>query len=290
MENSKLKIVILGSTGMIGHKIYEVLSKNTQFEIKNISRSRLNSDTEIVDFLDLIKVEESLGNYNPDIVINAAGVLIEQSQKSPLEAVRLNALLPLSLDSFSAKYQFKLIQISTDCVFSGKSGPYQEQELQDATSIYGRTKALGENISSNNLVLRTSVIGPDRRCDGRELFNWFMHQSGAIQGYAKSIWSGVTTLELARCVEVCIQQGTVGLHHIASRVPISKFNLLQILNKHRALKLEIEKIDGPINNKTLITGDENFYPINKDYENLVNEMVNDIRNSKLYNHYKLCDN
>jgi len=286
MEKTSLKILILGSTGMIGHKIFQVLSKNRNFQLFNASRSILNTDTKIVDLSDMSQVEGLLEDVKPDVVVNAAGLLIEKSESQPLDAVLLNAVLPLSLNSFSKKLGFRLIQISTDCVFSGDCGPYQVSDIKDAKTVYGRAKALGEIIDLTNLTIRTSVIGPDLKIDGKELFNWFMRQSGSVQGFCKSIWSGVTTLELAKCIEYCIVYKVGGIHHLSSREAISKYDLLSLLNDFSMNVVNLEKVDGPVTNKVLLPDNNVVFPINKSYRVLVEEMVNDIVDTQQYPHYR----
>ena len=270
---------------MIGHKISQVLSANKNFHLYNASRSKLNIHTKIVDLRDDCQVKILLKIIKPDIVINAAGILIEASELRPHDAVALNAMLPLSLNIFAKEYNFKLIQISTDCVFSGDSGPYEVNDIKDAKSIYGRAKALGEIIDPTNLTIRTSVIGPDLKTDGKELFNWFMNQSGSVRGFSKSIWSGVTTLELARCIEYCILKNTKGIHHLSSNKAISKFDLLSLINEFFNKKIRLEKIDGPITNKVLISNSDVVFNVKKPYRVLIEEMVNDIFDTQQYPHY-----
>ena len=154
MEKTILNIIVLGSTGMIGHKICEVICKNNNFRIFNVSRSRLSDDTKIIDLRNFKKVEALLNDISPDIVINAAGILIEDSKNNPLDAVLLNTVLPLSLNELSKKLKFKLIQISTDCVFSGDNGPYNISDIKDAKTTYGKTKSLGEIYDNNNLTIK----------------------------------------------------------------------------------------------------------------------------------------
>ena len=280
-----MKILILGSTGMIGHKIYQVLSRNKVLRLSNISRSKLNNETVILDLRNLDELRSAIQNIKPDVVVNAAGILIKDSELRPLDSVQLNAVLPLTLSRLSKKLGFKLIQISTDCVFSGKSGPYSVSDVKDASCIYGRTKALGEVYDECNLTIRTSVIGPDLGSDGVELFTWFMNQSGQINGFSKSMWSGVTTLELAKCIEYCILNEIVGLNHLTSGTSISKYDLLNILNQQCGKKLDINNVDGPINNKTLLAENSFFYTKPQSYSRLIEKMIADICESKCYPHY-----
>jgi dTDP-4-dehydrorhamnose reductase len=281
-----MKIMILGSTGMIGHKIHQVLSRNKAISLFNISKSQLNDETIILDLQHLDELQHAIQNIKPDVVVNAAGILIEESELSPLESVYLNAVLPLTLSDLSKELGFKLIQISTDCVFSGKSGPYSVYDIRDADSIYGRTKALGEVYEMSNLTIRTSVIGPDLRSDGKELFNWFMNQSGEVNGFCRSMWSGVTTLELAKCVEYCIFNEITGFKHLTSGTTISKYDLLKEMNQQSGKELVVKRVDGPISNKVLLAEDSFFYSEPQSYSVLVKNMISDICESTIYPHYE----
>ena len=101
--------------------------------------------------------------------------------------------------------------MSTDCVFSGKTGGYDESSLRDGETFYDRSKALGELENQKDLTFRNSIIGPDLNEEGIGLFNWFMKQTGEINGYTKAMWTGVTTLTLAKAMESAVQQGLTGL-------------------------------------------------------------------------------
>lgn len=280
-----MKVLVLGSTGMIGHKIHQVLSCNKGLKLFNISKSKLNNETIILDLRKLDLLRPTLQKIKPDVVVNAAGILIEDSELNALNSVKLNALLPLALSTLSKELKFRLIQISTDCVFSGNNGPYRVLDAKEAYSVYGKTKSLGEVFRDENLTIRTSVIGPDLKWDGKELFNWFMSQKGIIDGYTRSIWSGVTTLELAKCIESCVANDAVGLHHLSSGTSISKYNLLKIINEEFGNRVSINAVDGPVNNKVLINDDAFFYEEPQDYKDLIKSMKADIFLSKLYPHY-----
>lgn len=270
---------------MIGHKIHQVLSRNDNFKIFNVSKSKLSEDTHIIDLRNIDQVKAIIKKIKPNIVINAAGLLIKDSETKPLDATLLNSVLPLSLQLLSKKLNFKLIQISTDCVFSGDDGPYKISDYKDPKNIYGKTKALGEINDNYNLTIRTSVIGPDLKKEGKELFNWFMHQSGKVNGYAKSIWSGITTLELAKCIELCIIEDIVGIKHLSTKSPISKYELLLLLKNYTSNKIILEKVDGPVTNKVLLIDENDFFYCKKSHNILIEEMVRDIVETKNYPHY-----
>jgi len=284
-----MKIMILGSTGMIGHKIHQVLSRNKAFSLFNISKSQLNDETIILDLRDIDELHSVINYVKPNVVINAAGILIEDSELRPLDSVCLNAVLPLTLKHLSKELEFKLIQISTDCVFSGKNGPYSVSDIKDANSVYGGTKALGEVNDLSNLTIRTSVIGPDLSEDGQELFNWFMNQSGEVNGFSRSIWSGVTTLELAKCIEYSILEKIRGFKHLSSGAPISKYELLCEMNKQSGKGLVVNKIGGPVSNKALLPDNNFFYSAPQNYKELLRDMISDIRKSDIYPHYFFFD-
>ena len=179
-------------------------------------------------------------NYNPDIIINCIGILIKESDIDPENSIFLNSYLPHRLTRLSDKIDAKLIHISTDCVFSGdKKEQYDEADEKDGRGIYAKTKGLGEVINDKHLTLRTSVVGPELKEDGEELFHWFMGQSGVVSGYTKAIWSGVTTIELAKAVECSIRKDITGLHHITNNSSISKYDLLILFQKHMKKNIQI---------------------------------------------------
>jgi dTDP-4-dehydrorhamnose reductase len=154
----------------------------------------------------------------------------------------------------------------------------------DATSYYGKTKALGE--VNDNLTIRTSVIGPDLSSDGSELFNWFMKQKSSINGYTKSLWSGITTLELSKAVEALLYTDDSGIKNISSNVNISKFDLLRMINDLSNKNITINPVEGPIHNKCLIRTDNFIHQSDLSYEILLTEMFKDISSTDLYTHYQ----
>tara|TARA_B100001142_G_scaffold315754_1_gene354734 strand:+ start:3078 stop:3935 length:858 start_codon:yes stop_codon:yes gene_type:complete len=282
------KILVLGVTGMIGHKVYQVFSEETPFHILGLSRRPLDSETIIKDLRDFNSLEKALKKIKPEYIINCSGLLIEHSEKSPIDAVKLNALLPLFLKELSSELKFRIVQISTDCVFSGKGGPYKEYSETDATNIYGKTKAISEIKDDKNLTIRTSVIGPDLYEDGLELFHWFMNQSDEVSGFTKSFWSGVTTLELARSIVWSIENDITGLRNLTTNNPISKYQLLTFINQITKMNLKIKKTDGPSHNKGLINTSNFFYEAEVAYEEIIKNMIQDIVSRKShYPHYKI---
>ena len=250
----KSKVLVLGSTGLIGHQVFNYLYSTGQYELYNFAyRKKLQDDTVIIDARNEGDFYKAIKNISPDIIVNCIGILISGASKNPENAIFLNAYLPHRLARFADEINAKLIHISTDCVFSGdKNTAYTETDQKDGLGNYSRTKALGEVISENHLTLRTSVVGPELKNDGEELFHWFMNQSGNISGYTKSIWSGVTTIELAKAVECSIRCDIIGLHHVTNNTSITKYDLLNLFQKHTNKDINILEEDGSVSDKSFI--------------------------------------
>lgn len=221
------KVLLFGATGMAGHVVYHYLHNTGRYEIVNVVyRTPLTADSVVLDVRDTNAVAETVAKVKPDIIINCIGVLVKGSKEHPDNAILLNAYFPHFLKKEADKIGAKLIHISTDCVFSGKKGRYTEDDFRDADDVYGRSKALGEIINDKDLTLRTSIIGPELKKNGEGLFHWFMTQHGTVNGFKTAIWGGVTTLELAKAIDVAIEEGKTGLIQLSNGVGISKYDLL----------------------------------------------------------------
>ena len=258
MEKVK-KVLVLGSSGMLGHVLVKIIKHNKLFQVSNIARRKtIFNDTLICDVTDFKKLEEKIKKISPDYIVNSVGILINESKMNPKNAILINAYLPHFLESISKKYNFQLIQISTDCVFSGNTGSYQEDSIKDAKNIYGISKGLGEIISTSHLTIRTSIIGPEIKNQPIGLFEWVVkNKNKEIDGFSKSIWSGLTTVELSKAIIYCINNNIKGLLHIASQ-KISKFELICIINDIFNLGVNVKKVKGEKSDKSLITNREDF--------------------------------
>ena len=177
------------------------------------------------------------------------------------------------LDEKMPKLNFKFIHISTDCVFSGKIGNYTEDSFQDATSFYGRSKALGEINNDRSVTLRTSIIGPDINEKGIGLFNWFMKQTGEVQGFTNVIWTGVTTVELAKQIEFAIKQDLKGLYNVVNGNTIDKYSLLQLFKEKFNKEINIVPNGEQVSKKTLLPSQKCHFDI-PSYEQMIEEMKN----------------
>ncbi|QOY54060.1 SDR family oxidoreductase [Candidatus Sulfurimonas marisnigri] len=285
----RTKILILGSTGLIGHQVYNYLKSNSDYKLLNISyRKKLQYDTIIADVRDEDYFVDIIKNIKPNYIVNCIGVLINGANENPENAIFINSYMPHRLTRLADEIGAKLIHISTDCVFSGnKKEPYIESDEKDGKDTYAKTKGLGEIINNKHLTLRTSVVGPELKTDGEELFHWFMNQSETINGFTKAIWSGVTTLELAKAVKWAIENDITGLYHVTNNKSINKNELLNLFKKYTKKDIEIIAVEGKEVDKSFIDTRKEIDYVIPSYDEMVKDMVNLIRNNKLYSQYKI---
>ena len=288
IEVLKKKVLVLGSTGLIGHQVFYYLQSDGRYELYNFAyRNKLQENTIILDARNEEHFLKNIIDIAPDFIINCIGLLISGSNRNPENTIFLNAYLPHRLARLANDIDARLIHISTDCVFSGdKKEPYTEVDEKDGSGVYARTKGLGEIINDKHLTLRTSVVGPELKSDGEELFHWFMNQTGSISGFTKAIWSGVTTLELAKAVKWSIDHDITGLYHVTNNSSISKYDLLQLFQKYTKKDISIKPFDGKDVDKSFIdTRLLMDYEI-PSYNQMVSDMIDLIANNKtMYSQY-----
>jgi len=243
-----MKVLILGISGMLGHILFKQLSQNLIFNIFGTLRnSQLFDDSSAIyrniSAENLSRIEELISQLKPNIIINCIGIIKQlPTAKDPIPAITINALFPHQLAQLCQKHNAKLIQISTDCVFSGQTGNYTEQDNPDPVDLYGRTKLLGEVIASNCLTIRTSIIGRELHSQN-SLVEWFLSQKGkTVKGYDRAIYTGFSTPTLAQIIEkIILEYPTLtGLWHVSSN-PITKYQLLNIMNETFKLGITIER-------------------------------------------------
>ena len=282
------RVLVLGATGLIGHQVCLRLKQRSDYQLFHMAKQRrFDDDTVLLDARDEYKLEKKIVEIKPDVIVNCMGILISEANSNPEHAIFLNAYIPHRLKGIANQCGAKLIHISTDCVFSGKKGHYKESDIKDADDIYGRAKALGEIIEAPHITLRTSVVGPELK-DGEELFHWFMSQQGSIKGYTKALWSGVTTLELAKAVEWAIECDISGLYHVTNGKPINKYELLMLFKKYTKKDIQVEAVFGRVTDKTLIDTRQELDARIPDYDDMVREMVDFMKvHPDLYSQYSL---
>ena len=286
----KDKVLVLGSAGLIGHQVYNYLKDSDNYELYNIScRNKIQDDTILLNARDEQAFIDKITNVSPQYIVNCIGILINGSDADPENAIFLNSYMPHRLAKLADTIDAKLIHISTDCVFSGdKKEPYTETDEKDGRGVYAKTKGLGEVINDKHLTLRTSVVGPELKNDGEELFHWFMNQSNSISGFTKAIWSGVTTVELAKAVKWSIDNNITGLYHVTNNSSISKYDLLKLFQKYTKKDINIKSFSGKYVDKSFIdTRLLMDYEI-PSYDQMISDMVSLIANNRpLYSQYKV---
>jgi dTDP-4-dehydrorhamnose reductase len=249
------RVLLLGSSGMAGHVIACYLRETGKLDVVDVGPRRTPfPETRICDLGDSSQVLALIEKEKPTTIVNCIGVLVAASEAKKREAVWFNAYLPHLLSEICLKHGIRLVHLSTDCVFSGACGPYKESDYRDGDAFYDRSKALGELQVLRDLTIRTSIIGPEIRPDGTGLFEWLMRQDGSINGFQKAMWSGVTTLELAKFILHCIKSNNslAGLVHYSVPGGISKHDLIVSLSKAFGKDLRIVPTEEPVLDKRLI--------------------------------------
>lgn len=282
-----MKILVLGATGMAGHTI-AIYLKEQGHDVTAFSRRKFeyceNIIGDVKDFPTLKKIIKE-GEY--DAIINAIGILNQDAEDDKSLAVLLNSYLPHYLSETTKDTKTKVLHMSTDCVFSGKKGGYSETSFRDGETFYDRSKALGELENNKDLTFRNSIIGPDLNEEGIGLFNWFMKQEDQIKGFTKAIWTGVTTLTLAKAMERALQENLTGLYNLVNNETISKFELLKLFNTHcRKNSIDILSDDRISVDKSLINKRDDFSFVVPTYEEMIIEMKEWIQSHpEIYSHY-----
>lgn len=282
-----MNFLILGATGMAGHTI-AIYLKEQGHEVTALSRKPFLYCRNIIgDVTDLKFLADVINENDYDVVINCIGILNQDAEMNKYNAVLLNSYLPHYLSHITQNSRTRIIHMSTDCVFSGKTGNYNESSVRDGETFYDRSKALGELENEKDLTFRNSIIGPDMNEKGIGLFNWFMKQDGGIGGYTKAIWTGVTTLTLAKAMERAAVINLGGLYNLVNNDSITKYEMLRLFNQYcKENKLIINKNDTVALNKSLINNRKDFDFKVPSYEEMICEMKEWIDNHReLYPHY-----
>lgn len=282
-----MKILVLGASGMAGH-IIALYFKERSYDVTGFTRRPIPYCKNIIG--DAMKPEDvkiAIFSDNFDVVINAIGVLNQNAEDHKSMAVMLNGYLPHFIADTLRESKTKLIHMSTDCVFAGNTGPYYEDSFPDGMIFYDRSKAIGEVNDDKNLTFRNSIIGPDINEKGIGLFNWFMKQEDSINGFTGAIWTGVTTLTLAKAMEEAVKQNLTGLYNLVNNESISKFDLCILFNKYvRNGRIIINPSDKLQLDKSLRHRRTDFSFVVPSYEQQIKEMADWVNTHKeFYPHY-----
>ena len=258
-----MRIVVLGATGMLGHKLWQRLSDRFPDTCALIRRQRtdlrnhgLFDRGQVLDGIDVSEfavLRSALERLRPDVIINCVGVTKRrEAAVDPVPSMTLNALLPHHLAAWGQRHGSKLIHFSTDCVFDGRAGGYTEESLTNAEDLYGRTKALGEIAAPNALTIRSSFIGRELT-NGTELLEWFLAQRGRkVSGFRQALYTGVSSIYLADLVaDILLRRPELnGLYNLASEV-VSKLDLLSLARDKFGIDVEIQPDDSYVCKRNL---------------------------------------
>ena len=247
-----MRIVVLGVTGMLGNAVFRTLTADPEHEVwgtlrdeagksffRESTRQRLKSG---IDVLNRHRLTTLLEKMRPEVVINCTGLVKQLSTANdPLLVLPINAMLPHELARMCGDSGARLVQLSSDCVFSGRKGSYEESDFPDADDLYGKSKAMGELLNHPHAItLRTSGIGHELMTK-HGLLEWFLCQQGEVRGFARAIYSGLPSVELARVIKdfVLPHPEITGLYHVSAK-PITKLDLLELIAKRYGKKISIK--------------------------------------------------
>jgi dTDP-4-dehydrorhamnose reductase len=237
-----------------GHAPHEVwgLVRNEAF-LPYFSPAQQSRILTGVDVLDEAALRAAFERVRPDVVINCVGLIKQKEHvEDPLVVLPINAMLPHRLALLCAPGNVRLLHISTDCVFSGRKGMYTEDDPSDAEDLYGKSKYIGElRDAAHAVTLRTSIVGRELN-SSRALVDWFLAQQGAVHGFRRSIFSGMTAIELARIMrDVVVPDASLhGLYHVSS-APISKFDLLKLFAAQYGKTIDVLPDDALVIDRSL---------------------------------------
>lgn len=258
----KTRVLVLGVSGMLGNAVFRVFAQSDGYSVMGSARSAsvlrlLPSELreQVVCGVDVENTDSLMRLFalaRPNVVINCIGLVKQLAEADdPLAAIPINALLPHRAARLCDVAGARLIHMSTDCVFAGTRGMYGEQDVSDAKDLYGRSKYLGEVDYPHAVTLRTSIIGHELN-SVHGLVGWFLAQQGPIKGYARAIFSGLPTVELAHVMRdfVIPNADLRGLYHVSAE-PINKFELLKLVAQAYGKDIAITPDDNLVINRSL---------------------------------------
>ena len=243
----KGRILVLGGTGMLGQAVVSEFEKNSHLTTTFTTRNKKSGI--FLDPKDDLSFDNII-SHAPNWIINCIGVIKpyinDQDPESTNNAFKVNSEFPLILNQIALRLNARVIQIATDCVYSGSRGSYSESDAHDPVDVYGESKSAGEINSPNFMNLRCSIVGRDYRND-KSLLEWFLghDRDSKLTGYLDHLWNGITTNAFARICKGIIEDSLfkAGTFHQIPADEVSKAELLEIFQeKFNRQDLIIEKI------------------------------------------------
>ena len=264
-----MKIFVLGYTGMLGRYVYTYLKSEGYNNIIGLSRKELDAANVTKEQLNSISFTKNT------VIINCMGVIKQRKGVSNLEFIQVNSVFPYLLSNLCKKTGSKLIQISTDCVYSGAKGNYNESSEHDAKDIYGITKSLGE--PEDATIIRTSIIGEEVN-QSRSLLEWVKsNKDKEVSGFTNHVWNGITCLQFAKICKYIIDNKFFwrGVKHIISPNSITKSHLVKLISKVYNLDVKVNPCTTDVSCDRTLSSIRNDVSINiPDLETQLIEMKN----------------
>jgi len=271
-----MKLLIVGSAGMAGHVVAKYLAQQGH-TVSTVARTGATFNLDIEDTVRTTEFFMQIKN-DFDFIINCVGLLVKDSMDRPDRAAVINSWFPHCIEQSIKDSNTRLIHLSTDCVFDGSKGNYIESDIHTEMNFYGRSKSLGEINNSKDITFRMSIIGPELKSTGTGLLKWILsNNESTLNGWDNAMWNGITTLELAKCIEKYMNNSVVtGVYHLVNNDNyISKYDLLKKINDVYALEKTIVRTQGPKPvNKILIDTRKEFNFSICDYDTMLVEMKN----------------
>lgn len=281
-----MKLLVLGSNSVVGHMVglYSMESGHDVLGYDDLPSPLFDSVSASLHDTKLLKECIEDGDFNA--VINCTAVVNELAEQNKAEASFVNVFIPHYLAEITSESNTIVVHRSTDCIFSGKQGHYRISDMPDSVSFYARTKAVGEIINSKDITIRTSLVGPDLNPAGSGLFNWFLRQTGPINGFTGAIWTGLSTLEFAKEILTLLETRAHGLLQCVPSESINKYDLLNLFAKVMRLKKQVIPVEGVLVDKSLVRYIGEVQLETPSYANMMTQMAEWILNHKhLYPHY-----
>jgi dTDP-4-dehydrorhamnose reductase len=257
-----MRLLVIGASGMLGSTVLRVLSETPGVEVRGSVRDLsvreyFSPDVagRLIGGIDVENLDSLVGlmaEVRPDVVINCVGLTKHKADaEDPVFAVPINTLMPHRLAKLCEVGGARLVHISTDCVFSGAKGSYVEDDLSDASDVYGKSKAMGELAYPNTITLRTSIIGHELRTK-YGLLEWFLSQEGGCGGFTRAVFSGLPTVVLAHVIRdvVVPHHELFGVYHVAAE-PICKYDLLKLVARVYDKSIDIAEDDRLVIDRSL---------------------------------------
>lgn len=261
-----MRITVLGAAGMAGHVVTKYLQQQGH-TVQSVTRQEL-------DVENIAQLSAFFDTLQTDFVVNCIGLLVKPCQDRPDLAALINSWLPHYIEHRLLTTPTRLIHLSTDCVFNGARGDYTETDFHTEMNVYGRSKSLGEVDNTKDITFRMSIIGPELK-NGTGLLHWVTsNTANELPGWTNAWWNGITTLELARCINLYINDPTIsGIYHLVNNNRINKYELLCKINQVYGLGKTIVPVTGPKNiDKVLVDTRKEFNFNIKNYDQQLTEL------------------